>query len=133
MLHITPPFAVKQDFIVKGQQTIDFYANGQKLREMDAYGNSGLRFTTNINLTRGVTIRKFANVRVGLKIIVPGHIGMYRKNRKRGETRIKTHSNRKIPPNSSFPTHLVHIACSSFSTYLVHLMTYFMREKKDTT
>ena len=78
--------------IVKGKQTV----NLRNLRDdrrtgqvTDGNGNSGLRFTTRNNLTRGITTRNFTDVRVGPKTIVPGICRMYEENYKVSKTRSK--------------------------------------------
>ena len=100
---------------------------------MDAYKNSGLQFTNQNNLTRGVTIRNFANVQVGVKIIVPGIHRLYKKNSKSRKTRSNIHSKVKFGKTNTNPTHWYILHAVHFLHIWYIWLTYFMREKKDTT
>src|SRR5919107_541167 len=70
------------NFKVKGHigRITDGYGNSRfRSTIADVYGNSGFRFTNQNKLTRGVTTRNFADVRAGVKIIVPGVHRTYEK------------------------------------------------------
>ena len=80
-----------------------------------------------------ITNHEQKDVLMGVKIIVPGLLGKYMKKRKNGKTRVNIHSKSKFTTNSSFPTHWYILHAVHFLHIWYMLMTYFMREKKDTS
>ena len=118
--------------VIKGQ-TVNFHGNGRKLRVTDVYGKSGFWITNQNYFTHGIHDSQICGRLRTTKNYCTRQRSRLREKQERGEIRLKYHSNQNFPPNSSKPTHLVHIACSSKSTYLVHFYSYFMRDKKDTT
>ena len=124
------------EIIVKGEQTInlqDLGANGQTGQVTDGNGNSGLPFTTQNYFTRGITIQNITDFRVGLKIIVPGVHRMYKKNYKVNKTRSKWKNKIKFGKTNTKPTHWYIMHYIHFLHIWYIWLTYFMREKKDTT
>ena len=107
--------------------------DGQTGQVTDGNGNSGLRFTTQNYFMRGITIWNITDVRVGLKIIVPGVCRMYKKNYKVNKTRSKWKNKIKFGKTNTKPTHWYIMHTNHFLHIWYIWMTYFMREKKDTT
>ena len=70
--------------VIKGQ-TVNFQGNGQKLQETDTYGNLGFKSQIKIILHVEITIHEFADICVWLKIILPGCVAAYKKNKKEGK------------------------------------------------
>ena len=74
-----------QDLLVVIGQTNNFYAKGKRLQETYTYRNSGLQITIEINLAHENHNSQFVDLCVQLKIIVPGCVAAYMKNKKEGK------------------------------------------------
>ena len=107
--------------------------DGQTGQVTDGNGNSGLQITSENILTRGLTIWNFMDVRVGPKTIVPGIHRMYKKNHKVSKTRSKWKNKIKFGKTNTKPTHWYIMHTNHFLHIWYIWLTYFMREKKDTT
>jgi hypothetical protein len=84
---------------------VNYQVAGQIGQITDRDGISGLQITTEIILTRGLTIWNFTDVRVGTKIIVPEVRRMYEKNYKKRKTGIKEYNKIKFGKTNTNPTH----------------------------